>query len=86
MVKNKEKVKTKKQLEGIVTSNKMNKTVVVEVTESYIHPKYKKILKTKRRFKAHTDQQIAIGKKVVIEATKKLSKEKAFKVIKVIEV
>lgn len=82
MDKKKNNVKT---LTGEVVSNKMNKTVVVKVTETYAHPKYKKILKIYRRFKAHSEDQLEIGQKVIIEETRKLSKDKAFKVVKILE-
>jgi small subunit ribosomal protein S17 len=79
-----EKVKHLKKLTGEVVSNKMNKTVVVSVATNYPHPKYGKIIKRSKKYKAHTDEKIEEGKQVIIESTRKLSKDKSFKVIKVL--
>jgi regulator of sirC expression with transglutaminase-like and TPR domain len=49
----KEKGHTGKQLQGVVVSDKMDKTVVVEVERYYKHPKYEKFIKEKKRYKAH---------------------------------
>jgi small subunit ribosomal protein S17 len=43
----------KKVLNGIVVSDKMDKTVVVSITNTYVHPKYKKIIKSKRKYVVH---------------------------------
>ncbi len=72
----------KRQLKGIVTSNKMQKTIVVRVEQLREHPKYKKRYKSHKKYKAHTDQDYQVGDKVVIEETKPISKEKKWKVVK----
>ena len=64
-------------------SDKMNKTVVVEVLRLKKHPKYKKYFKVTKRFKAHNpEDQYHTGDKVVIGETKPMSKEKRWIVIK----
>ncbi len=68
------KIKTK---QGFVTSNKMNKTVVVVVTSYRPHPLYKKRVKRVKKFKAHDENNLcAIGDIVRIVETRPLSKEK----------
>ncbi|MCX6721921.1 MAG: 30S ribosomal protein S17 [Candidatus Staskawiczbacteria bacterium] len=74
---------SKKLLQGIVVSDKMQKTVVVEVESIKEHPKYKRRYKTHKRFKAHDEtRQYHVGDKVVIEETKPMSKDKNWIVIK----
>lgn len=72
----------KKQLSGIITSNKMQKTVVVRVEGVKEHPRYKKRFKVHKKYKAHSEQDCAVGDKVVIEECTPLSKDKKWKVIK----
>ena len=73
----------KKTLQGIVVSDKMQKTVVVEVESIKEHPKYKRRFKTHKRFKAHDEkQEYHVGDKVEIEETNPISKDKNWKVIK----
>lgn len=72
----------KKQFQGTVVSNKMQKTVVVKVEKLKEHQKYKKRYKVHRKYKAHTEQKYEIGDKVLIEETRPLSKEKRWVVIK----
>ncbi len=67
---------------GIVMSDKMDKTVVVEVTRLYAHPKYKKYVKSSKRYKAHDpENQYHTGDKVVIQESRPLSKDKRWIVI-----
>ncbi len=69
-------------LKGYVVSDKMQKTVVVEITRMKIHPKYKKSYKVSTRFKAHSPENaFHIGDKVVIQEGRPLSKEKRWTVI-----
>ncbi|MEK7589238.1 MAG: 30S ribosomal protein S17 [Patescibacteria group bacterium] len=66
-----------KMLTGTVVSDKMMKTVVVEVTRLKLHPKYKKQFKVSTKYKAHdAEQQYHIGDKVVIRETRPISKDK----------
>lgn len=68
----------RRRLTGIVTSNKMMKTVVVEITRSYRHPIYKKVVHLSKRVKAHDEIGCNIGDKVQIVETRPLSKEKSW--------
>jgi len=72
----------KKTLQGIVVSDKMQKTVVVEVERIKEHPKYKKRFKIHKKYKAHDEnKEYKMGDKVVIEETTPISKDKKWKVI-----
>ena len=55
----------KRQLTGIITSNKMQKTVVVIVEKIKEHPKYKKIFKLHKKYKAHADEAFQLGDKEI---------------------
>ncbi len=69
------------KLQGIVVSDKMNKTVVVEVQRRKEHPRYKKRIKVHKRYKAHDEnEEYKEGDKVVIEECRPLSKDKKWKV------
>ena len=69
-------------LEGTVVSDKMQKTVVVQIMRLKKHPKYKKYFKETRKFKAHdAEGQYHIGDKVIIRETKPISKDKRWIVI-----
>ncbi|MCX6721313.1 MAG: 30S ribosomal protein S17 [Candidatus Staskawiczbacteria bacterium] len=71
-----------KKLQGIVVSDKMQKTVVVEVERIKEHPKYKRRFKIHKKYKADDPkQEYHVGDKVVIEETKPISKDKNWKVI-----
>jgi len=73
----------KKILQGIVVSDKMQKTVVVKVERIKEHPKYKRRYKVHKKYKAHDqNQEYHIGDKVMIEETKPISKDKNWIVIK----
>lgn len=72
----------KKILTGTVVSDKMQKTVVVEVSRYVKHPKYKKYVTSTKRYKAHDENnQFKVGDKVSIRETRPLSKDKNFEVI-----
>jgi len=76
----------KKQLTGTVISNKMQKTVVVEVERLKEHPKYKRRFKVAKKYKAHNEkEECKIGDKVMIEECRPLSKEKKWRVIKKVD-
>jgi len=71
-----------KILEGKIVSNKMNKTVVVEVVRKTAHPMYKKIIKKSKKFLADSgDKKYEIGKTVKIVETRPLSKNKHFRIM-----
>jgi small subunit ribosomal protein S17 len=66
-----------KVLEGIVSSDKMTDTIVVDVLRYHKHPKYGKFINTRKKYKAHDAGNTAkIGDKVVIAETTPLSKDK----------
>ncbi len=72
----------KKQLKGVVVSDKMQKTVVVLVNRFIKAPKYGKYVQKSKRYKAHDETNIyKTGDKVVIEETNPISKDKTFKVV-----
>lgn len=74
---------SKKRLTGIVTSNKMMKTVVVKTETLKSHPLYKKRYRIFKKYKAHnSNYDLKIGDKVIIEESRPLSKEKKWRVIK----
>jgi small subunit ribosomal protein S17 len=70
---------------GVVTSNKMQKTVVVEITRSYRHPLYKKVVHRSKRVKAHDEVGCQIGDKVQIVESRPLSRDKRWVVENIIK-
>lgn len=78
------KIKKIATLQGIVVSNKMQKTVVVEVRRRVLHPLYHKVVSKRSRIKAHSEDIIEIGSEVQLMSTRPMSKEKSFKVVKII--
>jgi len=69
-------------LEGVVVSDKMDKTVVVSVSRFVKHPKYGKYYKINKKYKAHDEEnKYKIGDKIKIAETKPISKDKKFTVI-----
>ena len=71
---------------GIVVSDKMNKTAVVKLENFTTHKLYKKIIKHRRKVKAHDPKNVAkIGDKVKILPTRPLSKGKRYRIIEVIK-
>lgn len=76
----------RKTREGVIVSDKMDKTVVVSVTEKYKHPLYKKTLNRVKKFKAHDENnECGIGDRVLIEETRPLSKDKRWRVVNIVE-
>jgi small subunit ribosomal protein S17 len=75
-------IKKHRRLEGVVVSDKMSKTRVVEVTRSKFHPKYLKHYTLSSKFKAHDEGNLyKIGDRVVIEETRPISRDKRFRII-----
>jgi small subunit ribosomal protein S17 len=75
----------RKQRVGIVTSTKMDKTIVVEYVNRVPHPKFKKIIKRSKKFYAHDENgDAAIGDKVRIEETRPISKVKCWRLAEVL--
>jgi small subunit ribosomal protein S17 len=70
--------------EGLVVSNKMNKTIVVAIQTRKVHPLYKKAIKVTKKYKAHDENNACkIGDKVKIVETRPLSKEKRWRVVEI---
>jgi small subunit ribosomal protein S17 len=71
---------------GKVVSNKMDKTIVVAVEDSVKHPIYKKVIKRTVKLKAHDENnECSIGDRVRVMETRPLSKDKRWRLIKIIE-
>ena len=66
----------RRRMNGVVISNKMTKTVVVEVTRTYLHPLYRQVVHSSMRVKAHDGLDCQVGDKVQIVESKPISKEK----------
>lgn len=81
-----ERTTKRKVLTGTVVSDKMDKTIVVETQTRKKHPLYKKMLIRSKRFKAHDENnECAIGDKVVIMETRPLSKDKRWRLVRIVE-
>ena len=71
---------------GTVVSNKMEKTIVVAIADNIKHPLYKKVIKRTVKFKAHDENnECNIGDKVEIMETRPLSKNKRWRLVRIIE-
>lgn len=78
--------KQRKVRTGMVISDKMDKTVVVEVSRTVIHPVYKKFVRRRKRFMAHDeDNRCRIGDEVMIVETKPVSRHKNWRVRKILK-
>ena len=76
----------RKVREGIVVSDKMQKTIVVAIETMILHPIYKKRVKRTTKFKAHDEENVAqVGDKVRIMETRRLSKDKNWRLVEIIE-
>ena len=72
--------------EGIVVSDKMDKTVVVEVEDRIKHPRYAKIIRRTKRYKAHDgDNACGVGDRVRLMETRPISATKRWRVAEIIE-
>jgi small subunit ribosomal protein S17 len=71
--------------EGVVASNKMDKTVIVEVETLTRHRLYGRVLRRTTRHKAHDEtNECGIGDRVIIQACRPLSKEKSWRVVQIL--
>ncbi|MBE6903255.1 MAG: 30S ribosomal protein S17 [Ruminococcaceae bacterium] len=76
----------RKERIGVVTSNKMDKTIVVTIKGNVTHPLYKKVLKRTDKIKAHDENnECSIGDKVRIMETRPISKDKHWRLVEIIE-
>ena len=71
---------------GVVTSDKMDKTVVVAIKDKVPHPLYKKIINRTLKVKAHDEENACgIGDRVLLMETRPLSRDKHFRVVRIID-
>lgn len=78
----KKKQSTRRRLKGVVVSNKMDKTAVVRVDRTVVHPKYLKRYTVSKRYKAHDPNNVAeVGSEVTIEETRPISKHKRWRLV-----
>lgn len=75
----------RRRITGIVTSNKMTKTVVVEISRKYRHPLYKKVVHSSKRVSAHDEIGCQIGDEVQIVESRPLSRTKRWAVESVVK-
>ena len=76
----------RKTREGVVVSDKMDKTIVVAIEDNVRHPLYKKIVKRTVRLKAHDENnECGIGDTVKVMETRPLSKDKRWRLVEIIE-
>ena len=81
-----EKRNNRKVREGLVTSNKMEKSIMVSVERKLKHPKYGKFLKRTTKLMAHDEKnECRIGDKVKVMETRPLSKNKCWRLVEIIE-
>jgi small subunit ribosomal protein S17 len=66
----------RRRMTGVVTSNKMTKTVVVEIGRTFRHPFYRKVVHLSKRVKAHDELGCQIGDRVQIVESRPISKDK----------
>jgi small subunit ribosomal protein S17 len=75
----------RRTLEGTVTSNRMQKTIVVRVDRLVRHPLYQRVLPRSASFKAHDEENRAkIGDRVIIMETRPISKDKRWRLVEVV--
>jgi small subunit ribosomal protein S17 len=76
----------RKVREGLVVSDKMDKTVVVEVEDRVMHPKYGKVIRRTKRYKAHdAENACGVGDRVLLMETRPLSATKRWRVSQILE-
>ena len=76
----------RKERVGLVVSDKMDKTVVVLISDKSKHPLYKKTITKSKRIKAHDENnECGVGDRVKIMETRPLSKDKRWRVVEIIE-
>ncbi len=76
----------RKSARGYVVSDKMDKTIVVEVEDRMKHPLYGKVLRRTKKLKAHDEQNTAgVGDLVVINETRPLSATKRWRLVEIVE-
>jgi small subunit ribosomal protein S17 len=77
---------SRKTREGLVVSDKMDKTVVVLVEDRVKHPRYSKVLRRSSKLKAHDEQNtVGVGDRVLLMETRPLSATKRWRVVEILE-
>jgi len=76
---------SRRRITGVVTSNKMTRTVVVEITRVFRHPLYRKVVHSSKRVKAHDEIGCQIGDQVQIVESRPLSRDKRWVVESVLK-
>lgn len=80
------KVRNRKTFTGVVVSDKMAKTIVVQVTTKTLHSLYKKYVTTSKKLKAHDEQNEAkLGDTVRVEECRPVSKDKVWRLVQIVE-
>jgi len=81
-----QKTTKRKTLMGLVVSNKMDKTVVVKVERKFVHLKFKKVVKSTRKYSAHDEKnECCPGDFISISETRSLSKTKRWRLLEIIK-
>lgn len=76
----------RKERVGVIVSDKMDKTVVVAVTDKRKDPLYKKTITRTKKFKAHDENnECGVGDRVMIMETRPLSRDKRWRLVKIVE-
>ena len=75
---------TRRRLQGVVVSNKMMKTVVVEIARTFRHPLYEKVVHSAKKLVVHDELGCNVGDEVQIIESKPISKTKRFVVEKIL--
>jgi small subunit ribosomal protein S17 len=79
-------VRQRKNRTGVVVSNKMDKTIVVQIDQRVMHPIYKKYVRKRVKYKAHDERNEAnVGDTVLIEECRPLSRQKRWRLKNIIE-
>ena len=77
---------SRKERVGIVVSDKMDKTIVGAIVNKYKHPLYKKTVSTTKKYKVHDENnECGVGDTVRIAETRKLSKDKNWRLLEIVE-
>lgn len=76
-----DRISKRKRQKGVVVSNKMQKTVVVKIDRTFLHPQYGKVITRSKKIYAHNEQPLQIGDNVEVEETRPLSKLKRWRVV-----
>jgi small subunit ribosomal protein S17 len=75
----------RRRMTGVVTSNKMAKTVVVEITRKFRHPLYKKVVYSSKRVKAHDEIGCQVGDEVQVVESAPISRDKRWVVESIVK-